>query len=104
MRTSPEALAQTILAVRAGQLTATAAARQLGISRKTYYEKEARLFSGGLQALQPGRPGRPPQAKDPEKDRLKTENQRLREQVELLEQRLQIRAVLSDADTRAKKK
>ena len=104
MTYTPEVLAHTILAVRAGRLSATAAAKQLGISRKTYYQKEARLLTGGLQALQPGRPGRPAQARDPEKERLAAENQRLREQVQRLEQRLHIRTVLTQSDTRAKKK
>lgn len=96
--------AATILQVQAGTLTVTAAARQLGISRKTYYQKEARLLTGGLAALRRKQPGRPRQGKSPEQKRLEAENHRLRQQVELLEQRLHIQAIMAGAETRAKKK
>jgi hypothetical protein len=51
--------ATLILQVCAGQLTATEAARQLGVSRKTYYQWEARALRSLMQGLRPGRPGRP---------------------------------------------
>ena len=46
-----EEFLQVFLSVRGGTLTAKAAARQLGISRKTYYEWEARAFQGLMEAL-----------------------------------------------------
>ena len=56
-----------IMKVQGGILTATDAAKQLGISRKTYYELEARALSGIMQAINPGQTGRPKNAVDPEK-------------------------------------
>jgi transposase len=43
--------AELILKVRTGQMTATAAAAALGVSRKTYYEWEVRGLRGMLRAL-----------------------------------------------------
>ena len=99
-----EAFLQVFLSVRGGTLTAKAAARQLGISRKTYYEWEARAFHGLLEALRPKAAGRPPQARDPAAERLKKENQRLTRQVRELEQTLLIRRALEGVETRAQKK
>jgi len=104
MKASPEELAQVIMQVRAGSLTAQAAARQLGVSRKTYYQWEARALRGLLQALQPGQAGRPAQRPDAEQQRLVEENQRLQQELEISQQRLRIKEWLQDADTSAKKK
>ena len=104
MKTSPEVLAHLILQVRAGSLTATAAARQLGISRKTYYQWDARALRGLLAALQPSPVGRPSSPSDIEKQRLEQENQRLQQELEIVQQRLHIREQLALADTSAKKK
>ena len=48
--------AALILKVRSGQLTATAAAQALGISRQAYYQWESRALKAMLAALeeQPG--------------------------------------------------
>jgi transposase len=78
--------AEVILQVRAGRITATAAARLLGISRKTYYQWEQRALSGMLAGLENHSPGRPLTAKpDPEILRLK-------QQVAALENRLKVMA------------
>ena len=99
-----EAFLQVFLSVRGGTLTAKAAARQLGISRKTYYEWEARAFQGLLEALRPKAAGRPPQVRDPAAERLEEENQRLTRQVRELEQTLSIKRLLAEVETRAQKK
>jgi len=63
--------AEVIIEVRAGRMTAMEGARQLGISRKTYYQWEHRALRGMIDALMPGRPGRPPKPKsDPQATRL----------------------------------
>jgi transposase len=62
-----------IMKVRAGLLTATAAAARLGISRQRYYEWEARALSAATQALADRDAGRPPKVVDPEKERLQRE-------------------------------
>lgn len=104
MKRVPQELLQRILQVRAGNLTVTAAARQLGLSRKTYYEQETRALRAMLAALTPVAAGRPAKAAPTEAERLRTENQQLRQQVEMLEQRIQIKEWLARAETRAGKK
>jgi transposase-like protein len=104
MKRTPQELLQRILEVRAGNLTVTEAARQLGLSRKTYYEKEARALRAMVAALAPEAPGRPAATPPPETVRLRAENNQLRQQLAVLEQRIQIRAWLTQADTRAEKK
>ena len=99
-----EEFLQVFLSVRGGTLTAKAAARRLGISRKTYYEWEARAFQGLLEALRPKAAGRPPQDRDPAAERLEQENRRLVRQVLELEQTLSIRRALAGVETRAQKK
>lgn len=99
-----EEFLQVFLSVRGGTLTAKAAARQLGISRKTYYEWEARAFQGLLEALRPKAAGRPPQVRDPAAGRLEEENQRLARLVRELEQTLEIKRLLAEVETRAQKK
>ena len=99
-----EEFLRVFLSVRGGTLTAKAAAQQLGISRKTYYEWEARAFQGLLEALHPKAAGRPPQVRDPAAERLEEENQRLTRQVLELEHTLLIRRALEGVETRAQKK
>ena len=102
MTHSPQQWLQAILQVRTGTLTATAAAQQLGVSRKTYYEWEARALSGMLAALTPSQPGRP--ERDLEAERVAAQTESLRQKCADLEQRLHIRDVMAGTDTRAKKK
>ena len=73
--------ATLILQVQSGQLTASQAARQLGMSRKTYYQWEKRALQGLMQGLAPGHPGRPTQ-------RPSREVQQLRRKVQALEEKL----------------
>ena len=103
MKDTPEQMAKIIMQVQAGALTATEAARQMKISRKTYYEREAKAFRGMVSALQPGRPGRPPDASE-ETLRLRSALQQSEQERAVLEQRAQIQQILAGADTRSKKK
>ena len=100
---SPSQLrASLILQVRSGQITAQAAAQQLGISRQAYYKWEQRALQALLNALQDQPPGRPKGITDPEKDQLKTRVEELERQVRLYEQRDQLRALLKEmAEPRA---
>lgn len=95
---------QLIMQVRGGMLNATDAARQLGVSRKTWYEWETRAINGMMEALQPKKPGRPSSQAGPETQRLRSEISSLQQQVQILEQRYQVQKLLREADTRAKKK
>ena len=104
MKHAPAQMLETIIQVRAGLLTATAAADRLGISRKTYYQWESRALTAMLEALQPGQPGRPPTERDPETEKIAAERDRLKLQCKDLEQRVLIQRVLAEADTRSEKK
>lgn len=83
-----------ILQVQAGQISATEAARQLGISRKSYYQWEKRALSALLQATEQQAPGRPPKEADPEKDQLRRQVATLQQQVRELEQVMELRQVV----------
>jgi len=62
--------AEVIFSVRSGQITAEDGAKQLGVSRKTYYEWERRALEAMTDALENGSSGRPRTPIDTEKDRL----------------------------------
>jgi transposase len=83
--------AELILQVQAGQITATEAAQQLGLSRKSYYQWEHRALEALVQSQEQLPPGRPRLESDPEKERLRQENQALKAQVTELEQILSLR-------------
>ncbi len=90
--------AQLILQVRSGVWSAQEAARQLGVSRKTYYKWERRALAARVEALGDGEPGRPPQPSDPEKEALRRQTQELKAKLEVLEQTEQIRQRLQQPD------
>ena len=104
MQPTPTERMPVILQRLAGSLTAMQAARQLGISRKSYYQWEARALQGMQAALEPGCPGRPRSKPDEAMTRVEAQKQQLQQKVDALEQRLRIRQVLAEAETRAKKK
>ena len=104
MKCKPVEMLETIIQVRAGLLTATAAAEQLGIARQTYYQWESRALSAMLTALQPGQPGRPSTGPDPPTAELTEDRDRWKQRGQDLEQRVLIHRVLAKADTRLEKK
>ena len=89
-----------ILQVRAGQMTATEAAKRLGISRKTYYQWEQRALSGMLAGLENGNPGRPPAAKpDSEISQLKEKVAELEDRLKVMAEVHELRAMLAQIRT-----
>lgn len=86
--------AALILKVRSGQLTATAAARRLGISRQAYYQWEQRALRAMLRALEELPRGRPRRQRDPQGEALLQQNQQLQKQLRLYEQKDRLRALL----------
>ncbi len=90
--------AQLIMQVRSGLLSAQEAARQLGISRKTYYKWERRALAGMVEALGNREQGRPRQAIDLEKEALRRQTQELQAKLQILEQTEQIRQALEEPD------
>ena len=73
-----------------GRLSATQAALELGMSRKTFYAWLDRAMGGMLAALRDRPTGRPPQPADPEKEQLLAELETLEKDRLVLENRLRI--------------
>lgn len=96
--------AEIIMAVRSGKITATEAARELSVSRKTYYEKENRALEALAEALQDQPSGRPAQETDKEKTVLQKKVKDLEEENLLLRSSLRIRDVMQQAETEGEKK
>ena len=90
--------AQLIMQVRSGVLTAEAAARQLGVSRKTYYKWERRALAAMVEALGNRDQGRPPQPRDPEKTALRRQTEALQAKLTVLEQTERLRQVLAQPE------
>lgn len=86
--------AELILKVQAGQMTATAAAAALGVSRKTYYKWEGRALQGMMMQLRDQEPGRPTAGPDPKELALQAQNAALKKQVDAMAQTAELRAVL----------
>jgi len=96
--------AQIIVQVQSGQLTATEAARRLGVSRKTYYQWERRALQGMMEALQDKEAGRPSKPLDPEKEGLQKRLEDLAERERIRQQTDRIRSAVGEAKTAAGKK
>ena len=90
--------AQLIMQVRSGLLSAQEAARQLGISRKTYYKWERRALAAMVEALGNRGHGRPPLPIDPEKEALQHQTQELQAKLQVMEQTVRIRQRLEQPD------
>jgi transposase len=86
--------AEVIFKVRSGQMTATDAAKALGISRQQYYQWEQRALRALLSSLQDQPTGRPKLPRDPEKEALQHRVQQLEQQMQLHQQREQLRQLL----------
>ncbi len=82
--------------VQAGLLRAGEAAKQLGVSRKTYYELETKALSGMVQAIHPGKTGRPKTAVDDEKRAMVQEIKTLKQKVTLNQMKLRIRDLFKE--------
>ena len=92
--------ATVILQVRSGQITATDAAQQLGVSRKTYYQWEERALTAMMHALEDRPGGRPAMPSDPEKEALTAEKERLEQELLVHDQTLKIRQALAEWEAR----
>ena len=88
--------ATLILKVQSGQLTASQAARQLGMSRKTYYQWEKRALQGLMQGLEPETPGRPSTRPSPEVAQLRRKVQELEEKLEQTEKVARLRELVGE--------
>jgi transposase len=96
--------AEVILKVQCGLITATEAAKQLGISRKTYYEWEKKAMGALLGALEDGPSGRPRKEQAPELTQAREDNTRLQIENEILQQRLAIQREIHESPKPAARK
>lgn len=85
---------EMVIQVLSGQKTASEAAKQLGVSRKTYYKWEKRFLSATLEAVSEKEAGRPAKEVDKEKEQLQRQVNELAKQVQILKQTVQIRDLL----------
>jgi DNA-directed RNA polymerase specialized sigma subunit len=95
MSPKAKARAEVIFKVRSGQMTATAAAQELGISRQQYYQWEQRALQALLSSLEDQPTGRPKIPVDLEKDQLQHQVQQLEQQVQDYQQKEQLRQLLN---------
>lgn len=105
--------AKIIMQVCSGAMTAVEGARQLGVSRKTYYEWESRALKAVTEAMKDGEAGRPQaEQEDPEKEALKRALAEIQKELCVARESLYVRRVLDayeakrakDARRGAKKK
>jgi len=87
MKRTAQQRAALILKVRTGQLTATAAAQALGISRQAYYQWEGRALRAMLTALEEQPRGRPRKQRDPHQAALEQKVAQLQKELRLHEER-----------------
>lgn len=86
--------AAVVFAVRSGQITAEEGARQLGVSRKTYYEWEARALQAMTEAMEDRDPGRPSVPQDEEKQHLRQEITELQKELFVAKKTVEVRDML----------
>ncbi len=96
--------ASVILRVQAGVFSATEAAAELGVSRKTYYQWEKRALTAMMKALSNRPGGRPAKRQDEEKERLRERVEALEAQERVRAQVDRIREMLKGAESSAQKK
>jgi transposase len=107
MNPDPKALLRTemIVKVRAGLMTATAAAETLGVSRKTYYKWEKKGLQAMLAAGQDDAAGRPSKEERKEmkalRRKVKTLSAKLEHMAETADLRLMLR-ILERKDAKKK--
>jgi len=88
--------ALVIMKVRSGRMTATEGARELGVSRKTYYQWEKRALSGLMEALKNGDSGRPSKPVNTEEERLREQVKALEEELALTREMMKLRELVRD--------
>jgi transposase len=90
--------ALVIMKVRSGRMTATEGARELGVSRKTYYQWEKRALSGLMDALKNGASGRPSKPVNTEEERLREQVKALEEELEFTREMMKLRELVRDLE------
>jgi transposase len=96
--------AEVIMQVRAGRMTVKTAAAELGISRKTYYEWEARGLGAMLGQLEDQAAGRPASPVSARETALQAKVAALEKKLAVAEQTAEIRALLRAMEQAGAKK
>ena len=101
--------AEVIMKVRCGLMSASQAANQLGVSRKTYYKWEQRGLGALLSGLEDQPHGRPCQPVDSQRQALEKQLEQAHRDNALLKHKMELKDVLTDLKlvpgmNRAKKK
>lgn len=86
-----------IMRVEVGQLTASEGARQMGVSRKTFYQRAQRGLEGMAAALAPRPAGRPGNVRDTEKEALLAQMEQLQREKLELQLLIRVRELLQEA-------
>lgn len=86
--------AKVVFAVRSGQITAEEGARQLGVSRKTYYEWERRALQALTEAMENKAPGRPTIPQDKEIQHLQEQVVELQNKLFVAKKTVEVRDML----------
>lgn len=84
-----------IVKARSGLITITDAAKELGVSRKTYYEWEKKAFEAMTTSLTDSQAGRSSIRSDSEKEELKAKLAESEREVEVLKARVQIHEIMT---------
>ena len=84
-------------------MTASEAARQLGVSRKTYYKWEQRGLSALLDGLSDQAPGRPESDENPVEAALEKQLEEAKRQNQVLEQKMALKEMVADFHNRYQK-
>lgn len=90
--------ADLIIQERSGKITAVEAARQLGVSRKTFYKWEGRALEAMVQAVSDREGGRPAQERDEEKALLRARIAELEAELRERDQAERTHEVLAQAE------
>ena len=88
--------AEAIMKVRCGLLSASQAARQLGVSRKTYYKWEERGLSALLGSLEDQPAGRPQKPVDRHRQALEQQLAEARRESALMRHKMALKDLLTE--------
>ena len=87
--------AEVIMKVCSGAINATEGAKQLQISRKTYYEWEKRGLAALLESLKDGEAGRPVrEPPDPEKSAMEQKLKAMERELAVAKQTIEVKRML----------
>jgi transposase len=93
--------AELIMKVRCGLMSATQAAAELGVSRKTYYKWERKGLAGLLESVGDRPAGRHPQGPEPRESLLEKQLEAMGRENEVLRQRMALKDIAIELNVRS---